>query len=1776
MNCRSHFRLLVLAFAWTSAFTSQQGFAAEKATVRPDRIIVKYKAAAKGAPVQAQAVRTSVGARLHRRYDRLGGIEVLNFNSAAAATAAIRQLKASGEVEYVEPDYLVYPSATPNDPRYTDGSLWGLHNTGQRSGTNDADIDAPEAWDTLRDAPNIIVAVIDTGVRYTHEDLAANMWRNPGETAGNGIDDDGNGLVDDVFGINAIAGTGNPMDDHGHGTHCAGTIGGVGNNGKGVAGVAWRVQIMACKFLPAVGGGSTSDAIECINYAVSKGAHILSNSWGGGGFANALNDAIASARAAGIIFVAAAGNESKDNDVDPNYPSGYAQDNVISVASSTRTEGLSDFSNFGRTTVDIAAPGSDILSTIHTSDSAYGEKSGTSMATPQVAGALALLKVRFPGETYRQLIQRLFNSADRMPAFSGRSVTGARMNLSNALTGSSSRPINDPLAGATEIPGSRFVVDGSNLSATKEAGEPTHGGNTGGASVWWKWTAQAAGPVTLTTEGSGFNTLLGVYTGSAVGSLNLVASNDNASGGVTWSSVSFTAVEGMTYRIAVDGFGGATGDIVLNGDGPSSVPNDDFLDRLPLNGASFAQTGSSTEATKEPGEPNHASNRGGRSVWWTWTAPASGPVTVKTLGSSFDTLLAIYTGSSLGGLTSIISNDDAASGGLTSEVTFTATAGVAYQIAVDGYNDASGTIALQGSGTAPILPTVTVAASDSNSGEGGDTGAFTVSRVGSNSTALVVNLARTGTAGSGTDYTPLPSTVTIAAGATAATLTVTPTDDSITEESETVILTVSPAAQYITGSPDSATVTIADNDTAAAVTVEASDSSAGEASGDSGSFTLRRTGSTTEELSINVQISGSAASGIDYAALSTPVTIPAGQSVALLTITPVDDLLPELTETVTLIVAPGSNYIVGAPATASVSIVDNDSTTNNDNFAQRATLAGSSFSTAGSTAASTKEPGEPNHAAITGGKSVWYQWLAPTSGATVIDTFGSQFDTLLAIYTGTALASLTPIASNDDAVGSGGVNSQVTFQATAGVTYLVAIDGYRGASGNFVLNGSAPSSSLPVVTIESTVPATAEGAAQTGSMRISRTEATASALQINLTVSGSATNGTDYSAVPTIVNIPAGSTTVNIPITAVDDSFIEASESVVIAVGPSPSYVTGLPASATVTIADNDVSSDNDNFANAVPLNGTGFVVSGSNTTATKEAGEPNHAGNAGGKSVWWRWTAPESDSYTMNTSGSDFDTLLAVYVGESVGALRIVASNDDSGGLTSQLTFSAVAGESYLIAVDGYGGGSGGIVLSSGPGGGGELPHDSFVARRDLGIGNFSDTSNSEIATRELGEPELSGERTVWWTWTPAATGTAVIQTAGSSFDTILAVYTGTTLEALSMVELNDDDGKGLTSLVTFEAQANTTYQISVGAYLSSGGGDVVLTGRIDPFAGVLGAYHGLVSSVDGAAGLLGSFLVKVSKDGRFTGKLIYEGESFRFKGFFDETGYASVVVASKFFGDLFLSLQLDVSSGSDQIYGSISDDFGGGSYLLADRAVFDKRDNPAPQAGTYTLLISPAGDGVNGPGGLGSGSLVVKPDGSGRFAGTLGDGTKVSQRVQLSKDGVWPFHVELYRSQGVISGFLFFEDRPGESDISGALSWRKPGGVRGKTGSAPFATDVWASGSYFNAPPRGIPVLDFGQRVGNAQLSFGQSDLAAPLDPISATLTANNAVVVDRSQRLKMKMNGRSGTFRGSVGDPSSGRALPFSGAVFQKLNYGAGFFFGESSTGELSFDPTAIVVP
>jgi subtilisin family serine protease len=368
--------------------------------------------------------------------------DLILVDSKLGTMEAIEKLKSMPEVEYAEPNWIYEHFATSNDPYFTNNSLWGMSAGGNQFGSR-----AASAWAANKlGSSSVYVGIIDEGYMYDHEDLAANAGVNPGEIAGNGVDDDGNGLVDDVYGWD-FDGNNNSLFDgtsDDHGTHVAGTIGGVGGNGIGVAGVAWNVKLMGAKFLGSR-GGTTSNAIKAVDYFTdlkqSQGLNIVAtnNSWGGGGYSQALKDAIDRADAAGILFIAAAGNSGTDNDASASYPSNYDSPNVIAVASITSSGGLSSFSQYGATTVDIGAPGSGIWSTVPASSgkgkratitSGYASYNGTSMATPHVTGAAALYASIYPNASAAQIKAAILGSVTPTPSLAGKTLTGGRLNVS--------------------------------------------------------------------------------------------------------------------------------------------------------------------------------------------------------------------------------------------------------------------------------------------------------------------------------------------------------------------------------------------------------------------------------------------------------------------------------------------------------------------------------------------------------------------------------------------------------------------------------------------------------------------------------------------------------------------------------------------------------------------------------------------------------------------------------------------------------------------------------------------------------------------------------------------------------------------------------------------------------------------------------------------------------------------------------------------------------------------------------------------------------------------------------------------------------------------------------------------------------------------------------------------------------------------------------------------------------------------------------------------------
>lgn len=454
---------LALGLIPTSGVQGQKGpVSSIGPAAAPAELLVRFKSNVSKATINQ--VHSALGARVLRTFQIVPNLQLVRIPSGVSPAEARKLYEKDPTVLYAEPNYVYHIAQqaflTPDDEFF--GELWALKNTGQTGGTEDADIDAPEAWEISTGSSGVVVATIDSGVDYTHPDLTDNIWRNTPECDGvASIDDDGNGFVDDCYGVDMANNDSDPRDDHGHGTHVAGIIGARGNNSVGVVGVNWEVQIMACKFLNASGSGFASDAIRCLEYVKlmkDRGVNIVAtnNSWGGGGYSQALYDAIAAHMSAGILFIAAAGNNGGNNDINSIYPASYYLPNVIAIAATDHNDDLASFSsggsNYGAHTVHVGAPGKSILST--TPSNTYSTFSGTSMAAPYVTGLAALLKASDLSLDWIAIRNLILSSGDEISALQEKTVTGRRVNAYQALTCTDAplfavlRPLQSLLGGA--------------------------------------------------------------------------------------------------------------------------------------------------------------------------------------------------------------------------------------------------------------------------------------------------------------------------------------------------------------------------------------------------------------------------------------------------------------------------------------------------------------------------------------------------------------------------------------------------------------------------------------------------------------------------------------------------------------------------------------------------------------------------------------------------------------------------------------------------------------------------------------------------------------------------------------------------------------------------------------------------------------------------------------------------------------------------------------------------------------------------------------------------------------------------------------------------------------------------------------------------------------------------------------------------------------------------------------------------------------------------------
>lgn len=652
-----------------------------------------------GNPAAAAKELEALGYTVRKQSQTFVLVELEDFTDPESQDRNIKLINQSSELaDFVETDNLRYLSRTPNDPRYPE--MFGLNNTGQDGGIPGQDINAPQGWDERTDASNIVVAVIDSGINYLHEDLIANLWKHP---------DTG------IFGIDQVDDDTDPNDENGHGTHVSGTIGAVGNNGKGITGVAWNTQIMTLRGFDA-DGAATSDLAPLIDYARENGANLMNGSYGGPAASQLARNAITACSDANIAFIVAAGNDATDNDAVPQYPSSYDIPNIVSVASTDRNGDLSDFSNFGANTVDIAAPGTEILSCWIGGPSEYNIINGTSMATPHVCGAMALAYAQYPGLGVGELIGRLFVSVDDEPNFNGIVHTSGKLNLNTLLTGDFSLQ-NDDFVDAFQGNERRHVYRLYNLrEASRESDEDGFSQpDTGTHSAWVTWTAPSSGSGYIEASADQLPLRFVIYKNGDRD--NLVEVYDS----ITESSINpkrefqkgFVFTEGEKYTILVDTDNSGSGLNPVTITIVAKPENNDISNAYEFIGSNFSGSANNTNGTLQHFEIEGSRNGdgiahgGGRgnSIWWKWTAPFDGDITFSAAGAGFDVTTAVYTGWPIinGGGTQGEWKAVSAKSTAGATKTVTVVKGRIYYIAVDG-ND-TGEITLSGAASVTTLAT---------------------------------------------------------------------------------------------------------------------------------------------------------------------------------------------------------------------------------------------------------------------------------------------------------------------------------------------------------------------------------------------------------------------------------------------------------------------------------------------------------------------------------------------------------------------------------------------------------------------------------------------------------------------------------------------------------------------------------------------------------------------------------------------------------------------------------------------------------------------------------------------------------------------------------------------------------------------------------------------------------------------------------------------------------------------------------------------------------------
>jgi Divergent InlB B-repeat domain len=1116
-----------------------------------------------------------------------------------------------------------------------------------------------------------------------------------------------------------------------------------------------------------------------------------------------------------------------------------------------------------------------------------------------------------------------------------------------AGTAAAAPPTNDDFANAQAIT-LDTSVSGSNFEATKEAGEPDHAGNAGGHSVWYSWTAPRTEAIGITLPcqfGTEFEVLMGVYTGSVVDALTPVASsqgfNTSCNPFSEAQQVEFEAQAGVEYKIAIDGKNGGTGFFSFEMQGAPA--NDDFADATTIAAEPPESVhGTNRRATAEPGEPDHAGEPADHSVWFDWTPAKSGPVIISTCESvgQIDSTLAVYTGSSLSALTLVASNDDALIAAAfpeckstDSEVRIDAVAGTEYKIAVDGAGGTVGgfNLRFRGHPANDSFGTPTVLPTEPNTGTGQMTNKLATAEPGEPDHA-----GQPAEHSVWFSWTPSESGLVTASACPSPPEGVLETVTAVYTGSAVDLLTpvASSAGEphLFCGREGSEAKFEATAGVTYLIAIDGKD-------GSEGNFQLDIEGASTNDSFARPQSLGSGISGFnggdnrdataepgepDHAGDSvghslwftwTPTTsgpammsaCPSGAfdgapTIGVYTGSTVSALTPVAADggggaycgqeasQVEIQAVAGTEYKIAVDATrgaGGVFSLQVQGAPANDDFAAPDVLPAEPTMAGGTTLFATKQPGEPNHAGDPGGHSVWFSWTPTKSGPVGIDACpgltegpfrsGGNLDTLLAVYTGESLDDLSEVTSGRagavaesvDCEGEAkGNTTQVQFDAVAGTTYRIAVDGAGGAEGPFTLGferGATNDEFSAATTLEGGLPLYGSVDNRFATKQVGEPDHAGDPgghsvwFDWTPTSSGPVWMSTcnTRGGLDPVIGVYTGATVDALAPVASNDNAPDAREQcsptdsgVEVDAFAGTTYriaVDGKGGTVGTTGLEIEGAPVDDDFEHAISL---GATKSGtervSNRFATVQPGEPQIAGVAGGHSIWFKWTAPRSGTYDIDTCGSAIDTMLGVYTGNAVNALTPVASNDEGGGECSpgsRVVFDATAGTVYRIAVDGKGGAVGSIDLhlDQAPG------NDNFADAVAIqpGVGFWSAVTT--LATAQSGEPAPAGH-SVWFEWTPSVSGGTSIEACGVGFVPAIGVFTGDELASLAPVPSVDVDGecaKGTT--IEFTAVVGTTYRIAIGG---AEGGRVQL--HLVPASGPLrlltvrtgGAGSGAVSS--------------------------------------------------------------------------------------------------------------------------------------------------------------------------------------------------------------------------------------------------------------------------------------------------------------------------------------------